>query len=434
MAGPMPGKALVLQSGGPTRVINRSIQGVMYECAEHITGGYAAGRKPLIDAVYGGLCGVKGILDEDFIDLTSGDANNFRAAGNTPASALGTTRYELVEKDKASGMVVVKRADVDKGIDVLRAHNIRYIFTIGGGDSSETAQVLSDGARERDYELCIMHVPKTIDNDLVLTDHCPGYPSAATFVINYLIGTWFDARSMGKTIDLNVVMGRNAGWLTASAAWCRRRGYRPFIVTPEKPMEIEEFVEAVKVAYAENDKVLQIAVSEGARGRNGEWAKQLADEAGLQARKDVTGRAILSDIPLANLLAPRLKDATGARVVADTLGYAQRSFLGTFSDTDAEEAEEVGREAVWLALNGRKGKMVSIQRCAGTEYAVHYEPVELSDVAKPGKKVIRRMEAGFFDERGQPNNAFADWLDPLLGEIPETAVLEGRRVEKIVIG
>ncbi|MBL7206293.1 MAG: diphosphate--fructose-6-phosphate 1-phosphotransferase [Candidatus Aenigmarchaeota archaeon] len=430
----IPGKALVFQSGGPTRVINYSLYGVVDELM-----GYAEGPSHVLQGIYGSLHGVRGILDENFTDLLNSDLGLVK---DTPGSALGTTRHELTEK--IDGQIQRKEEDIDRAINVLREHNIRYIFTIGGGDSAETAQVLSQAGEERDYKLWIVHVPKTVDNDLILTDHCPGYPSIATFDINYVLGTYFDARSNGNTIDINDVMGRNAGWVAASAAKCRARGYNPLIITPENPMDINEFVELVVERYRE-EGLLQVVVSEGARNGKGEWGEQLANDiiksfnegtdvdSMFQMRRDAIGRAVLSDMSLAKLLAPRLKKATGARIVANSLGYGQRSFNGVFSDIDDTEAEMVGREAVRLVFEmGEAGKMISIVRRSTKPYEVSYEPVELSDVAKPGEKLVKLVPREFFDTENQPNADFVEWVEPLLGDIDDTGFLELRPVRKIL--
>jgi 6-phosphofructokinase 1 len=327
----------------------------------------------------------------------------------------------------------VKEADIDRAIKVLRAHNIGFLFPIGGGDSAETALLLNQGADERGYRLRVMHVPKTVDNDLMGTERCPGYISAAAFIINYLLGTYFDAQSNGETIDLNVVMGRNAGWLAASAAYCGKGWHVPLIITPENPVPVEAFIELAARAYKESGGVLQVVVSEGARDDKGEWGKQLAEEMGIEARTDTTGRAVLSDIPLANLLAPKLKKATGARVVADTLGYGQRSFNGAYAKSDGRDAERVGRLAVRRAAAGESGKMINIRAERDPFYTTRYGAVDLSEVAKPGEKMIREVPRYFFDKNGQPNDLFVKELEPLLDdEIPDTEMLDlDTRVKKL---
>ena len=427
------GKALVLQSGGPTRVINRSLYGVVDELRFYKTQCDRFGATPLIDGMYGGLHGVRSILDENFIDLDEENSNHLYTVGQTPSSALRTTRYELVERDDDSGEIKVKKDDINKIFRVLQAHDIRRIFLIGGGDSSETAQLIMQEADDWGYDLGVIHVPKTIDNDLPLTDHCPGYGSAATFAIQALIGEYCDARANGDTIDLDVLMGRNTGWLTASGAYCRKRGWNPLIITPENPMEIEEFVDKVDKAYKQNGKVLQVIVSEGARNKKDEWAHQLARDAKFEAGKDTTGRTVLTGIPLANYLSQRIKTVTGARMAPDTFGYMQSSFLGAFSHVDGDEAEMAGREAVRFALEGKYGKMVSIVRGSGPDYSVTYEPVNLSDVAIPGKKIIRPIPPEYFNKAGQPNDYFVQWLEPLLGDIDDTAFIEGKPVKRLVL-
>ena len=366
-------------------------------------------------------------MEEDFCDLTDTDQEKLRKVSRTPASALGTTRKELYDYEEGH----IKAGAVDTVINVLKAHNMRYLFTIGGGDSAETAEIIRRGADEYGYDLRVIHIPKTIDNDLPEMDHCPGYGSAAKYNIESLIGTWFDARSAGNAVDLNVVMGRYAGWLAAAGAACRGFGYEPLIVTPENPMEIDEFAELVHARYKENGKLLQIVVSEGAKGRDGLWAETLRGDGGAHARADDIGRLVLSSVQLEEMLRLIVQKVTDkAKIIPTRTGYPQRCHLGVWSEIDYNEAYRAAQEAVGIALCGESGMVMSIQRALEKTYSVGYIPIELRRIAEPGSKMTRSMPPEFFDDAGKPNELFEEWLSPLLGEMPETAILDAHRVAK----
>jgi 6-phosphofructokinase 1 len=241
------GKALVAQGGGPTAVINQSLVGVVLE----------ARKFPEITKVYGARHGVRGILNEDFIDLTQATTHNLEQVARTPASALGSTR-DKPDEDYCQRM-----------FQVMLAHEIRYFFYIGGNDSSDTLRILSDEARKERHPLRCIHIPKTIDNDLMVNDHTPGYPSAARFVASAFAGADLDNRAL-TGVYVAVVMGRHAGFLTAAAALARRYpdDGPHLIYLPERNFAMKSFLADVKATYDRLGRCV-VAVSEGIHDKSG---------------------------------------------------------------------------------------------------------------------------------------------------------------------
>ena len=381
------GKILVAQGGGPTAVINQSMVGVVLE----------ARRFSNVTRVYGALHGVRGIVDENFIDLTQETAANLELVAATPSSALGSTR------DKPDV------AYCQKIFEVLKAHEIEHFFYIGGNDSSDTVRIVSEEARKNGYPLRCVHIPKTIDNDLVGNDHTPGFPSAARFVAQAFAGANLDNASL-PGVYVGVVMGRHAGFLTAAAALGKKfpDDGPHLIYLPERTFELESFLADVKRTYEQYGRCV-IAVSEGIHNAAGEAiASLLAPE----IERDAHGNVQLSGTgALADLLCDEIKSKLGIkRVRGDTFGYLQRSFLGVVSDVDQREAREVGEKAVQFAMWGQQDGSVAIKRSG--DYAVHYELVPLESVA--GK--TRVMEDEFINADGTGvTEAFRRYLLPLLG-------------------
>ncbi len=399
------GKALIAQGGGPTAVINQSLVGVINELK----------RYPNITKIYGALNGVQGIVDENFLDLTLETSHNLEEVANTVSSALCSTRV---------------KPDADfcgKIFEVLKAHDIRYFFYIGGNDSADTVRIVSEFAEKANYELVCTHVPKTIDNDLRQNDHTPGFGSAARFVVQAFKGVNMDVRSLNG-IYIGIVMGRDAGFLTASASLAQEfEGDGPHLVyLPERPFTKEKFIEDVKKAYDKYGKCL-IAVSEGIRTPDG---KSFLESVKGDLEKDPHGNAQLSgNGALGDTLADILKEAQVAkRVRADTFGYLQRSFYECVSDTDRFEAREAGEKAVQYAINGGKSGSVSIKRVG--EYAVDYVLSDLKDVAR----LARSMPDEFINEEGNGvTEAFKTYCRPLIGSgVKQSARLKAPRVEKIL--
>ncbi|MES2152136.1 MAG: 6-phosphofructokinase [Pseudomonadota bacterium] len=399
------GKILVAQGGGPTAVINQSLVGVVLE----------ARRFARVTKVYGALHGVRGIVDENFVDLTQETTANLELVAATPSSALGSTR------DKPDV------AYCQKIFEVLRAHQIEQFFYIGGNDSSDTVRIVSVEAQKAGYPLRCIHIPKTIDNDLVGNDHTPGFPSAARFVAQAFAGANLDNASL-PGVYVGVVMGRHAGFLTAAAGLAKKfpDDGPHLIYLPERTFVLEQFLADVKGVYERYGRCV-IAVSEGIHDASGEAiASLLAPE----IERDAHGNVQLSGTgALADLLCDEIKAKLGIkRVRGDTFGYLQRSFIGCVSDVDQREAREVGEKAVQFAMWGTQDGSVAIKRSG--DYAVRYELVALDSVA--GK--TRVMEDEFITASGTGiTDAFRAYLRPLLGAgLPDAHRLRGAAVEKIL--
>ena len=325
------GKILVAQGGGPTAVINQSLVGVVLE----------ARRFAQVTKVYGALHGVRGIVDEAFVDLTQETRANLELVAATPSSALGSTR------DKPD------LAYCQKMLAVLRAHEIEHFFYIGGNDSSDTVRIVSEEAQKAGYPLRCIHIPKTIDNDLVGNDHTPGFPSAARFVAQAFCGANLDNAAL-PGVYVGVVMGRHAGFLTAAAALGRKfpDDGPHLIYLPERTFVLEQFLADVEAAYARFGRCV-IAVSEGIHDASGMAIASLLSK---EVERDAHGNVQLSGTgALADLLCDAIKAKLGIkRVRGDTFGYLQRSFAGCVSDVDQREAREVGEKAVQFALWGER--------------------------------------------------------------------------------
>ena len=398
------GKILVAQGGGPTAVINQSLVGVVLEARRHHA----------IEMVYGARHGVRGIIDDDFVDLTQETHQNLELVAATPSSALGSTR------DKPDAKYC---AEIFK---VLRARDIGQFYYIGGNDSSDTVRIVSLEAQKAGYPLRCMHIPKTIDNDLVHNDHTPGFPSAARFVAQAFAGVNLDNAAL-PGVYVGVVMGRHAGFLTAAAAMARKfPDDGPHLVyLPERTFSIEQFLTEVKAAHARFGRCV-IAVSEGIHDASGTPILSLLSK---PLEHDAHGNVQLSGTgALADLLCEEIKSKLGIkRVRGDTFGYLQRSFHGCVSDVDQREAREVGEKAVQFALRGDSDGSVAIQRTGN--YAVDYKLLALDAVA--GK--TRVMEDVFISSSGTDvTDAFRLYLRPLLGSgVPDAFRLRGAPVPKL---
>jgi 6-phosphofructokinase 1 len=374
------GKILVAQGGGPTAVINQSMVGVALE----------ARRFRNVTRVYGALHGVRGIVNEDFLDLTQETSHNLELVAATPSSALGSTR------DKPD------MAYCQSIFEVLRAHEIEHFFYIGGNDSADTVRIVSEEARQANYPLRCIHIPKTIDNDLVGNDHTPGFPSAARFVAQAFAGANLDNAAL-PGVYVGVVMGRHAGFLTAASALGKKfpDDGPHLIYVPERTFDLDRFLADVKATYERHGRCV-IAVSEGIHDASGELADLLCDE---------------------------IKSKLGIkRVRGDTFGYLQRSFIGCVSDVDQREAREVGEKAVQFAMWGDRDGSVAIRRTGF--YSVDYQLMPLDQVA--GK--TRTMEDEFISDSGTDvTDAFRLYLRPLLGSgMPDAFRLRGVSVPKVL--
>lgn len=398
------GKILVAQGGGPTAVINQSLVGVTLE----------ARRFRQVERVYGARHGVRGIINEEFVDLTQETSHNLELVANTPSSALGSTR------DKPD----LKYCQ--EIFQVLRAHEIEHFFYIGGNDSSDTVRIVSEEARKAGYPLRSIHIPKTIDNDLVGNDHTPGFPSAARFVAQAFAGANLDNASL-PGVYVGVVMGRHAGFLTAASALGKKfpDDGPHLIYLPERTFVLEKFLADVKATYERFGRCV-IAVSEGIHDASG---TPIASLLAKDLEHDAHGNVQLSGTgALADLLCEEIKSKLNIkRVRGDTFGYLQRSFIGCVSDVDQREAREVGEKAVQFAMWGDRDGSVAIRRTGF--YSVEYELLALDAVA--GK--TRTMEDEFIAASGTDiTDAFRMYLRPLLGSgMPDAFRLRHSPVAKV---
>ena len=399
------GKVVVAQGGGPTAVINESLAGVVVESR----------KIPSVELVYGAYHGVRGIIDEEFIDLTQETTHNLEAVAETPSSALGSTR------DKPD------RKYCQEIFHVLRAHEVTTFFYIGGNDSSDTLRIVREEADAANYDLRCIHIPKTVDNDLVVNDHCPGYPSAARYVASAFAGINLDNLAL-PGVYIGVVMGRHAGFLTAASALGRKfEDDGPHLIyMPEMAFNLDRFLADVKENYERFGRCV-IAVSEGIHDEDN---VPIVTKLAREVEHDAHGNVQLSGTgALADLLCDQVKSKLGiSRVRGDTFGYPQRSFLGCVSDVDRREAREVGEKAVQYAHWRQEDGSVTIHRTGF--YSVEYHLSELTEVA--GK--TKTMPAEFITDNGtNVTDKFLLYLRPLLGKgMPDSFRLRRYPVPKIL--
>ena len=398
------GKVLVAQGGGPTAVINQSLVGVILE----------ARKFPQVSRVYGAVHGLEGVANQNFMDLTQETQHNLEQVALTPSSALLSTR---IKPDAAYCKEIFQ---------VLKAYNIRYFFYIGGNDSSDTVRIVNEEAKKDKYEFRALHIPKTIDNDLVLNDHTPGYGSAARFVVQAFMGANLDNRAL-PGVYIGVVMGRHAGFLTAAS--CLAQKYPDdgphLIYLPEKPFSKEKFIVDVNETYRKFGRCI-VAVSEGIVDEKG---KSILTQLKEVNEYDAHGNVQLSGTgALGDLLADFVKKNTNIkRVRSDTFGYLQRSFMDCVSDVDQHEAREAAERAVqygiWYSLDGS----ISIQRTG--YYSVDYKILPLADVA--GKTKV--MPDEFINAKANGvTDKFKFYLRPLLGSgLAATHRLRAPKVSRI---
>ncbi|MEA3507277.1 MAG: 6-phosphofructokinase [Elusimicrobiota bacterium] len=404
MSKTLKGNMLIAQGGGPTAVINCSLAGAVKEAKEYAN----------IERIYGAVNGVNGIVNENIVDLSGETEGNMEQICRSPASALLSTRDKPDEEY------------CGKIFKVLKAHNIRFFFYIGGNDSSDTLRIVKEFADKEDYDIITVHIPKTVDNDLVLNDHTPGYPSAARFVAEAFVGLDLDNRSL-PGVYIAVIMGRHAGFLTAASALAGRYpdDGPHLIYLPERPFSESDFVKDVKEIYNRYGRCV-VAVSEGAQDKHGTpIAAKLAEE----VEKDPHGNIQLSGSgSLADALSGHIKENTDiGRVRADTFGYLQRSFRMCASPVDRREAYDVGQKAVYYAADKNQSGSVTINR-AGS-YAAEYKLVQLEAVA--GKTKV--MPDEFINDKGNGiTGEFVKYLRPLLGKdfVSGAARIRAEKIKK----
>ena len=382
---------LTMQSGGPTPVINRSLFGIVQEAFDSDAFGQ----------VYGAVHGLEGLVDDRLEDLGKVSKASWRRIAASPGAALGSTRRKLTTED------------VGPVLKVLRRRGIELLIIVGGNDSAATGHALAAAAASAGVSLTVMNVPKTIDNDLMVTDHCPGYGSAARFVVLATMGSGRDAEAMGRAAPVTIleVMGRDAGWLAASSALARRdeRDAPHVICVPEVPVDEDRFLDTVEDACSRFGYALAV-VAENARGPDGVLGAQ-----GEPLFVDDFGHPYFDGASryLATAVARRLR--TRARYEAP--GTIQRSMAACVSRTDAQEAEAAGRAAVRYALDGRSDEMVTLVRAPDGAYSCSTGVAPLADVADR----VRTMPDEYLDRStGFVTPEFLVYLRPLIGgPLPE---------------
>ena len=394
------GNAVIGQSGGPTSVINQSLVGVVQELK----------KLGHMDKLLGARHGVRGIINDDFIHLNDASDDLLERIAKTPAAALGSTR------DKPD------QAYCEKIFQSFAKNDVRYFFYIGGNDSCDTARIVADLAKKEGHELRVFHIPKTIDNDLRVHDHTPGYGSAAKFVAAAIMGDNYDNRSL-PGIKVDVIMGRHAGFLTAAAALGRKNPEDGphLIYVPEAPLTEEKFLSDVDAVYRKHGRCL-IAVSEGVSRPDG---KTFAEAMSANVEKDAHGNIQLSGTGalgdyLASLITKKLQTPGGKklRVRADTFGYLQRSFPGFVSESDATEARLVGKIAARYSSDAGAEGSVAMKRVAGATYEIETFLTPLSTVARETK----HMDPSYLTGGNNVTQAFLDYANPLVGPLPPTDV------------
>lgn len=399
------GKVLIAQSGGPTAVINQTLVGIVLEAKKYAQ----------VTRVYGALRGVEGIINEDFFDLTQETSHNLEQVALTPSSALLSTR---VKPDSKYCHDIFR---------VLEAHDIRYFFYIGGNDSADTARIVNEEATRANYDLRVIHVPKTIDNDLMLNDHTPGFGSAARFVTQAFMGINLDVRALNG-VYIGVVMGRHAGFLTASAAIARKHeADGPHLIyLPERVFSRQQFIRDVKEIYDQYG-ICIVAISEGIKDASG---VPIVTKLNKTNEKDAHGNILLSGTrSLGDLLADLIKAKLDIpRVRSDTFGYLQRSFFGCVSDIDQHEAREVGERAVQMAMWNDVDGSVTIRRTGN--YSVDYHLGRFEDIAA----YTRVMPDEFINAAGNNvTDTFKFYVRPLLGSgLPQPSWVRAPQVPKIL--
>jgi 6-phosphofructokinase len=396
------GNALIGQSGGPTCVINQSLVGIVEEAKKHAS----------IQNVYGAIHGIRGVLEEKLVDLGKESQETLDAVARTPAAALRSVRKKPT------------REECEKALTLFQKYDVRYFFYIGGNDSAETAHILNELAVSQGYEIRLFHVPKTIDNDLRVTDHCPGFGSAAKFVAQAFMGDNQDNRSL-PGIKIDVVMGRHAGFLTAASILAREHDDDgPHLVyVPETVFEMDAFLGDVDRVYKRFGRCV-VAVSEGVHGADKKPILE-SKERDSHGNVQLSGSGALGDF-----LAEEIKKNLGEklRVRADTLGYLQRSFAGVVSEVDATEAREVGRTAVRIAAAGDRphGSIVIERIGSGTDYAARFSATDLKNVAKE----TRGLDPSHIRGSNDVSSTFLDYVRPLVGSLPKLGRLTDYPVKR----
>lgn len=393
MSKKLVGSCIFGQSGGPTAVINASAYGVIRTALD----------APEITKVYGAAHGIRGVLDDKLYVMDEEDPKELELLLNTPSSELGSCRYKM--KDPS-----VDDTDYKRILEIFKKYNVRYFFYNGGNDSMDTCNKISKYMQSVGYECNVMGVPKTIDNDLFGTDHCPGFASAAKYIATSCMEVNKDARVYDNgMITVVEIMGRHAGWLAAAASLASEFGSGPdLIYLPEVDFEMDKFLADVEAIYNKNGKVL-VAVSEGIHYADGSFVSEAKTSA-----TDGFGHAQLGG--LATMLAEVVKQKLGCKVRGIELSLLQRCGAHLASQTDITEAFTAGKVAVESAIAGQTDYMVAYKRLEGEEYKIEYILLPLADVANFEKKVPLEW---INEEKNGLTHDFIDYALPLIQGEPK---------------
>ncbi|NNE63695.1 MAG: 6-phosphofructokinase [Gammaproteobacteria bacterium] len=406
--------AFYAQSGGVTAVINASACGVIETARQH---------PEKIGTVYAGLNGIIGALAEDLIDTSVESAENIAALKNTPSGAFGSCRFKLKSLEE-------NRREYERLIEVFKAHDIGYFFYNGGGDSADTCYKVSQLSEKMGFPVQAIHIPKTVDNDLPITDNCPGFGSVAKYIAVSALEASYDVRSMAKTstkVFVLEVMGRHAGWIAAAGGLIADYDIPVLVLFPEVNFNQEKFIAAVK-SLVEKHGYCTIVVSEGAKYADGSFLAE-------QGTRDSFGHAQLGGV--APVVANMVKQSLGYKFHWAVADYLQRAARHLASKSDVEQAYALGKVGVELALQGKNAIMPTIDRTSNTPYQWQIGSADLADVAN----VEKMMPAEYISDDGFGiTDACKEYLYPLIaGEsypdydergMPKYIRLENRLVDK----
>jgi 6-phosphofructokinase 1 len=379
------GAAVVVHSGGPTPVLNASLAGAITECRKHAE----------IAGIYGARFGPKGVVEDDLLDLSGCGAGELEELARAPGSAIGCSRRKIEPEEHA------------RIIDALQRRQARYLFYTGGNGSMETALTLDRAAREAHYEMRVIGIPKTIDNDLAGTDHTPGYASCARFFAHVARDVGADNRGLPPPVEILEVLGRTTGWVVAATALARHAEDDPpnLIYFPENGLDPERLCAEIESVYRRIGRCM-VAVCEGQRDQTGGWF-------GAELN-NLPGKRGVLPANMGQLLAKLIWSATGLRTRAEKPGLAGRSCAPLASDVDRAESWRCGEAAVRAAVAGHSGEMVAIRRVEGPVYRSEMETVPLEEIAG----IERRFPAEWITpSRNDVTPAFLEWARPIVGEV-----------------
>ncbi|MGL5380897.1 6-phosphofructokinase [Clostridium sp.] len=389
---------IIAQSGGPTSVINSSVVGLLQ----------ANKDLKIFEKVYGGLNGIEGILNGNVVELSSFSDEEIQTFRYTPSSGLGSCRYKMKKLEEST-------EEYDKLLEILKANDIKAFFYVGGNDSMDTTAKLGKYAKETGLDIKFIGIPKTIDNDLMFTDHTPGFGSAAKFIATTTLETYLDASVyINNGIFILETMGRDTGWLAASACLAKIDGkpVADFIYLPESAFDIDKFLSDVNAKFKEQNKVF-IVVSEGIRNAEGQFVTEIKSQA-----HDKFGHAQLGGVAayLKNLI---INSGITNRVKALELGVLQRCAIHCASDLDLQEAFDAGYSALQFANEGNSGYMVAIKRESSYPYKASHFLVEADKIANN----VKYFPSEWINEEGNHiNDEAISYFEPLVQGVPNLKI------------